>query len=79
MTGRLKDDDSRVVPLVDGLAAVLSAWRKKRPDGDLIAPVNKRGIHMRQNTLRGHLDGVLERLELPKIKRRGIRSRATGC
>jgi integrase/recombinase XerD len=68
MTGRLKDDESRVVPIVDGLAVVLSAWREKRPDGDLvITPVKKRGLHMRQSTLRGHLDDVLEKLHIPKM------------
>jgi integrase len=68
MTGPLKDDESRVVPIVDGLATVLEAWREKQRDEDLvIPPVNSRGIHMRQNTLRSRLEKALEKLELPKV------------
>jgi integrase len=68
MTGPLKDDESRIVPIVDGLATVLSARRKKHPDDELvIPPMNKRGVHLRQNTLRSHLDKALEKLELSQI------------
>jgi integrase len=68
MTGPLKDDESRVVPIVEGLATVLSAWRKKQPGAELvIPPVKKRDVHMRQNAVRGHLDDAYEALDLLKL------------
>jgi integrase len=68
MTGPLKDDESRVVPIVAGLASVLTAWRDKQPDADLvIPPMSSRGFHMRQSTLWTHLEKALRDLKLPKL------------
>jgi len=41
ITGPLKDDDSRVVPIVEGLATVLEAWRKRNRDAVHVCRVNE--------------------------------------
>lgn len=59
--GRLKDDESRVVPIQDALHPVLAAWRLKRgAEGTVVPPMRSDGEFCDDHRLRAHLRKVLE-------------------
>jgi integrase len=60
ITGPLKDDDSRIVPIVAGLATVLATWRKRNPDAIHVC-------HMNQHAPGEELRAALKRLQLRQV------------
>jgi integrase len=68
VTGPLKDDESRVVPILDPLLPLLKAWKLATgAAGLVIPPMRSDGLHCDEHTLRGHLKAALEALKLPAI------------
>jgi integrase len=67
--GELKDRDSRWVPILDPLYAVLEPWRRVSPRSrELVVPPLRRGSkHLHPDTLRNELRKALDRLGLPQI------------
>lgn len=67
--GPLKDDESRVVPILDPLLPVLSAWRKKTAgdDGLVMPPMHGDGAYLDEHTLRAHLRGAMDHLEIAPV------------
>jgi len=66
--GPLKDDESRVVPILDALYPVLTAWRLKTGGiGTVVPPMRKDGAFCDAHTLRAHLKTAQEKLKLPTI------------
>jgi integrase len=65
VTGRLKDDESRVVPILDSLLPVLKAWRLKTGGkGRVVPPMRSDGEGCDDHTLRFHLGEVLKKAGL---------------
>jgi integrase len=67
-TGKLKDNDSRWVPIMDPLYEILTRWREVVPgNGLVIPPLRHGGKHLHPDTLRRELAAALTRLQLPKV------------
>jgi integrase len=65
VTGPLKDDDSRMVPILDSLLPVLKAWKlKSGGKGFVVPPMRSDGTNCDDHTLRAHLGKVLQKLHL---------------
>ena len=65
VTGRLKDDESRVVPILDSLLPVLKAWKLKTGgQGTVVPPMRSDGRHCDGHTLRHYLGKVLKAIKL---------------
>ena len=70
VTGRLKDKDSRIVPILDPLLPILKAWRDRTGGGRLLAPpLRVDGRKMDKGTWSERLRVALADL---KIKRKGL-------
>jgi integrase len=68
--GALKDKDSRVVPILDALAPILTAWKLETGgEGRVIPPLRRDGGKVDKHTPGEHLRPVLEELGLA---RRGL-------
>lgn len=68
VTGRLKDDDSRAVPILDGLSPILAAWKLATGGtGRVIPPMRSDGEACDDHTLRRHLKAALADLKLPSV------------
>jgi integrase len=66
--GPLKDDESRVVPILDGLYPVLTAWKLKTGGtGTVVPAMRSDGAFCDDHTLRAHLKTAQEKLKLPTI------------
>lgn len=66
--GPLKDDESRVVPILDSLQPILAAWKLKTGGlGAVVPPMRSDGAFCDAHTLREHLKTALGGLGLPKI------------
>lgn len=65
VAGPLKDDESRVVPIVDTLLPILKAWKLKTGgEGPVVPPMRSDGEYCDDHTLRAHLHKVLVSLKL---------------
>lgn len=65
--GPTKDKGARVVPIVDGLAGVLTVWREQS-GGELVTPpIKQNGRHLNNHTVDKELKAVLKRLKLPAL------------
>ncbi|HVT07870.1 MAG TPA: tyrosine-type recombinase/integrase [Polyangia bacterium] len=63
--GPLKDDESRVVPILDSLLSVLKPWKLKTGgQGTVVPPMRSDGRHCDDHTLRSHLGDVLRAIKL---------------
>lgn len=70
VSGPLKDSDSRVVPLLDGLYPVLAKWKLQTGgDGLVVPPMRRDGRHINKSTPGGHLEAALVKL---KLQREGL-------
>lgn len=66
--GPLKDDDSRVAPILDALYPVLAAWKlKTRGLGRVVPPMRSDGQFLDDHTLRSHFKTAREALTLPPM------------
>lgn len=67
--GPLKDDESRVVPILDSLAPVLNAWRLRSQHALVVPPLRSRRVvrHVGIHTLWDALREALATLKLPAI------------
>lgn len=64
--GPLKDNDIRVVPILDSLMPVLRSWMVRHPgSGPLFPPTRGGGRYMRKQTLHRHLRKALKACDLP--------------
>ena len=65
VAGPLKDDESRVVPILDSLVPVLKAWKLKTGgQGTVVPPMRSDGRHCDDHTLRAHIGKVLQAIKL---------------
>jgi integrase len=65
VAGPLKDDDSRMVPILDSLLPVLKAWKLKTGSkGSVVPPMRSDGRHCDDHTLRDHLGTALRARKL---------------
>jgi integrase len=65
VAGPLKDDESRVVPILDSLLPVLKAWKLKTGGlGTVVPPMRSDGRHCDDHTLRSYLGDVLREIKL---------------
>jgi len=65
VAGPLKDDESRVVPILDSLLPVLNAWKLKTGgEGVVVPPMRSDGAFCDDHTLRAHLGRILKKLKL---------------
>lgn len=63
--GPLKDDDSRVVPIIDTLLPILKAWKLKTGgQGTVVPPMRSDGQFCDDHTLRDRLRPILVHLKL---------------
>lgn len=68
VNGPLKDDESRVVPILDALYPILAAWKLKKGGlGAVVPAMRSDGAFCDDHTLRAHLKTALEDLKLPKM------------
>jgi integrase len=68
VSGPLKDDESRVVPILDSLYPILTAWKLKTGGfGAVVPAMRSDGAFCDDHTLRAHLKTALEALKLPKM------------
>jgi integrase len=66
--GPLKDDESRVVPILDALYPILAAWKLKKGGlGAVVPSMRSDGAFCDDHTLRAHLKTALDDLNLPKM------------
>jgi integrase len=66
--GPLKDDESRVVPILDSLYPILTAWKLKNGGlGAVVPAMRSDGAFCDDHTLRAHLKTAQEKLKLPTI------------
>ncbi len=73
--GPLKDDDSRVVPILESLAPVLAAWQLRSGGSGLVFPTTAKGggsegrgpKFMRPHTLHAHLKAAFKACELRAV------------
>ena len=65
--GPLKDNEGRVVPILDTLLPILQQWLLEHPGpGPLFPPISGRGRFTRQHTMHRHLHTALEQCNLLK-------------
>ena len=68
MSGPLKDDESRVVPILDSLYPILTGWKLKTGGfGAVVPTMRSDGAFCDDHTLRAHLKTAVEELKLPKM------------
>ena len=68
VTGPLKDDESRVAPILDALHPILAAWKLKTGGtGTVVPAMRSDGAFCNDHTLRAHLKTAQEKLNLPKM------------
>lgn len=66
--GPLKDDESRVAPILDGLYPILSAWKLKTGGlGAVVHAMRNDGAFCDDHTLRAYIETALEKLKLPNM------------
>lgn len=68
--GPLKDKDSRIVPILDSLHPVLSAWRLKSSDPRVVPPFNVRALHVRTKETPGRF--IQRALRATGLQREGL-------
>lgn len=67
VTGPLKDKDSRVVPILDGLLPVLTAWKLRTGgEGRVIPPLRRDGTKVDKHTPGTYLRATLDKLGLAR-------------
>ncbi|HEU4385784.1 MAG TPA: tyrosine-type recombinase/integrase, partial [Anaeromyxobacteraceae bacterium] len=67
VTGPLKDKDSRVVPILDGLLPVLKAWKLKTGgEGRVVPPLRRDGTKVDKHTPGVYLRAALDALHLAR-------------
>ncbi len=66
--GPLKDDDSRIVPILDPLYPLLAEWKLRRGAAGTVVPsMHADGKNLGGHAIRKHLKVVLETLGLPQV------------
>jgi integrase len=65
--GPTKDKDARVVPIVNGLAQVLTGWREERAGEVVVTPLKKHGRYLNNHTIDKELEHALTLLKLPPL------------
>ncbi len=66
--GPLKDDESRVVPIIGGLLPLLKEWKLKTGGvGFVVPPLRSDGERCDEHTLGRHIKKVLSKLDLPSL------------
>ena len=64
----IKDDESHMVPILDSLYPILSAWKLKTGGfGAVVPTMRSDGAFCDDHSLRAHLKTALEALKLPKM------------
>ena len=66
--GPLKDDESRLAPILDSLHPILEQWHLRTGGAGLVVPTLRAGSkHLGEHTLGRNLTDVLDKLKLPAL------------